>query len=162
MKTPFLKLMISSLFTAALLTLGVDASAGNADGQPKVSTGKQIAAYGWQDSSGGLHFRVTTPVRKSKAYLVTGTACAASKHKVQNLKAVLLEKGQDSVKLGPHGHCIFFRFKTNGHVDGFDFKTNSKTLTLGVRIDGKPLSTSQIHLGAKGNHPKKNPTVIFR
>lgn len=40
--------------------------------------------------------------------------------------------------------------------------TASKTLTRSVKVDGKHISPSQIHLGKLNKHPKKNPAHIIR
>ncbi|MBW2529635.1 MAG: hypothetical protein JRI23_35990 [Deltaproteobacteria bacterium] len=132
---------------------------------PKVAEGKKThktAAWGWQDAKGGLHFRVTTPFRTlTKPYRVTGSVCGIGK-KIGSVNGVLLEKNQDSAKIGPKGYCVWFDFKTNGHIDGFDFTTAAKVLRLAIRVDGKLLDVNSIHIGKKDNHPKTNPAVIPR
>ncbi|RLB58154.1 MAG: hypothetical protein DRI90_17085 [Deltaproteobacteria bacterium] len=163
---------ITSMLAVAIglgaLTLASDAGAKNVKrwiGKPSfVQVGKAVAVYGWQDKARGLHLRVTAPAR-NKAYRFRGTVCALDKkgqNTIKSLTPVLLEKNQDSAKVGPHGHCVWFAFKTSGHIDGFDFTTDAKHLLFTIFRDGKKVSPKKIYLGAKGVHPAKNPAVIKR
>ncbi len=134
---------------------------------PKVKVKKQDreVAWGWQSQDGTLHWRVHTPFRGKKPYRVTGSVCTGiagiSPHKITKMDPKLLEGG-DHVKVGPHGHCIWYNFTTNGHIDGFDFRTPAKLLTVTIKVDGRHLSPKRIHLGKLGNHPKKSPFVVAR
>jgi len=168
-----MKKTITSLLAVALglgaLTFAADAGAKNVNrwkGKPDfVQVGKAVAVYGWQDKDRGLHLRVTAPLRKKKAHHFKGTVCALDKkgkNTITSLKGVLLEKGQDHAKVGPHGHCVWFNFKTNGHIDGFDFTTDANHLLFTIYRDGKKVSPKKIYLGAKGVHPTANPAVIKR
>jgi hypothetical protein len=146
---------------ATLLATGTSASGNAWQGAPKMQVGKSIAAYGWQDPGGGLHLRVTTPYRKNKVHRVTGSVCALDGQKMGNLRRVLLER-VDVLRTGPKGHCLFFSFQTNGHMDGLDFSTGSKKMRFGIAIDGKHMPTSQIFVGPQGAHPASNPIVFKR
>ena len=157
--------VLATLCGLGMLALATGVSADSMDklkGKPAVKEGSKVAALGWQDGHGGLHFRMTTKYRKHKAYKVTGSVCAVGKPKISHMKPVLLEKRQDWAKIGPHGHCIWFGFHTNGHIDGFDFTTPGKLLRLDLKVDGKHLSPSKIYLGAKGIHPANNPGLVYR
>ncbi|MBW2455112.1 MAG: hypothetical protein JRI68_11410 [Deltaproteobacteria bacterium] len=164
---------ITSLLAVALglgaLTFAADAGAKNVKrwkGKPAfVQVGKAVAVYGWQDDKRGLHLRVTAPHRKHNPHKFKGTVCAVDKkgkNTIKTLKPVLLEKNQDRAKVGPHGHCVWFGFKTNGHIDGFDFTTDANHLLFTIYRDGKKVSPKKIYLGAKGVHPAKNPAFIKR
>ncbi len=164
---------ITSLLAVALglgaLTFAADAGAKNVKrwtGKPDfVQVGKAVAVYGWQDAQRRLHLRVTAPHRKNKAHKFKGTVCAVDKkgkNTIKTLTGKLLEKNQDRVKIGPKGHCVWFDFKTNGHIDGFDFTTDAKHLLFTIFRDGKKVSPKKIYLGAKGVHPAKNPAFIKR
>ena len=153
-------------------------------GKPSfVQVGKAVAVYGWQDKDRGLHLRVTAPHRKGKIvrkeqprrkgkplrkanpHHFKGSVCAVDKkgkNIINTLTPVLLEKNQDAAKVGPHGHCVWFDFKTSGHIDGFDFTTDAKHLLFTIFRDGKKVPTNKIYLGAKGVHPRKNPAFIKR
>jgi len=134
-------------------------------GQPKIVVGKSIAAFGWQDKARGLHLRVTAPVRRGRAYHYAGTVCALGKqgaNRIASLKPVLLEKGADSARVGPKGHCVWFSFMTGGHIDGFDFTTPARHLLFTIKLDGKKLGTQHIHIGAQNHHPPSNPVVLKR
>ena len=168
--------MKNSITSLLALAIGVGAMTFAADGGAKnvkrwtgkpdfVQVGKAVAVYGWQDAQRGLHLRVTAPHRKHNAHKFKGTVCAVDKkgqNTITSLKPILLEKKQDSAKIGPHGHCVWFSFKTNGHIDGFDFTTEAKHLLFTIFRDGKKVSPKKIYLGAKGVHPAKNPAVIKR
>ena len=158
-------LALSLLALSLLATTATAEDASKWRGEPKVAEGRSVAAVGWEDVKGGLHLRVTTPFRKEKGFRVTGAVCALDmkgKNTITSLTPVLLEKNQDSAKVGPEGHCIWFNFLTNGHIDGFDFTTAARHLSFSIKVDGKLLSTDAIHLGAAGNHPAKNPVILER
>ena len=150
-------------------TLAADAGAKNVKkwiGKPSfVQVGKAVAVYGWQDANRGLHLRVTAPLRKHKAHRFKGSVCAVGKkgnNTIKTLTPKLLEPVQDKAKIGPHGHCVWFDFRTNGHIDGFDFTTDAKHLLFTIFRDGKKVAPAKIFLGAQGNHPARNPAFIKR
>ncbi len=163
--------MLAVALGAGALMLASDADADSKNdkrwkGKPSfVQVGKAVAVYGWQDKGRGLHLRVTAPHRKNKPHRFKGTVCAVDKkgkNTIKTLTPKLLEKNQDWAKVGPHGHCVWFDFKTNGHIDGFDFTTDANHLLFTIFRDGKKVSPKKIYLGAKGVHPAKNPAFIKR
>jgi len=161
--------MLAMALGIGTLTLASDAEANNVKqwlGKPSfVQVGKAVAVYGWQDKSRGLHLRVTAPNRKQKPHHFKGTVCAVDKkgkNTIKTLTPKLIEKVQDSVKVGPKGHCVWFDFKNNGHMDGFDFTTDANHLWFTIFRDGKKVAPKDIYLGVKGVHPPKNPAIIKR
>ena len=124
-----------------------------ADGQPPRSPGVTV----WHDA-GGWHVRVTHNSLHDRVF----AGEIATKGTLVNVTGVKLEKN-DTLKVGPNGHSIVFRFNNYGHVDGFDFATHcAPALEFGFLSDGHRVPKARISIGAGQHHPASNPFVIKR
>ena len=123
------------------------------DGQPLRSGGVSL----WHDEA-GWHVRVTHNSLHDRVF----SGEIATKGTLVNVTGVKLERN-DSLKVGPNGHAIVFRFNNYGHVDGFDFDTScGPALAMGFLTDGHRVAKSRISIGAGQAHPATNPFVIKR
>lgn len=134
--------------------------AGHDDVWPASTNGRPARDPGvrvWHDSA-GWHVRATHNALHDRTFsgeiVTTGTLI--------DVHAVRLEKN-DSVKVGPNGHTLLFRFNNYGGVDGFDFVTRcAPFLQFGFVSDGHVLAVSRISVGAAGVNPAHDPFVIRR
>ena len=78
--------------------------------------------------------------------------------KITKLTPVMLES-MDSAAIGPHGRCIWFTFKSAGHLDGFDFKSTGRLVTFDIKVNSRSVSPAAIWIGGGNLHP---PHSAFR
>jgi hypothetical protein len=123
------------------------------DGNPGRNPGVTVYhdAHGW-------HVRVTHNSLHDRVF----TGEIATTGTLENVKGVGLEKN-DSLKVGPDGHGLVFKFNNYGHVDGIDFTTKcAPALEFGFKTDGHVLPTKYVAIGVTSRHPANDPFVIKR
>jgi hypothetical protein len=131
-------------------------SSADFDGKPsQFVPGRQNAAAVWLDAT-GLHVRFTTDGARHR---FIGKVCA--KEKAEGLKAVDLE-ADDALWLGPEGKCVWFKFWTEGQVDGFDVNAAGNAVLFDLEFNQRPLLPEQIWIGKDNKHPEHSPFALQR
>ncbi len=125
-------------------------------GGPPYLPGDRGEVYLWHDN--GFHLRVTHRGDGERTY--AGTVISPTPMRVNPVDL----DPSDRVNLSPDGRTLTFAFNDFGRTDGIDFSTDcANDLTVGpLTVDGAPLSTDRIYLGAQQIHPDRNPLVIHR
>lgn len=150
-------LVLSSLLvslTAAGAVIALDAP--QFEGTPSsFRAGKGNIAGVWTEGD-KLHVRFTTD---GTAQRYSGKVCA--KDKVTDLELFQVEAG-DSVWIGPEGKCVWFKFSTQGFVDGFDVTLPKTLVFLDLRKDRTALGAASVFVGKGNTHPEHSPFVLQR
>ena len=124
-------------------------------GKPHFKPGKVLGVFVWHDE-GGQHVRFTSKGKKAKHF--TGEICAATITKADGVEL----EDNDSVAIGPEGHCVKFDLTVDGAVDGIDFRADGDEVTYDIKLHDKPVAASLVHIGKHSLHPKKHPFVLNR
>lgn len=147
--------LLGSLLLLSIPALVFSLPAKTFKGKPTFTKGKVRGAAVWEDNN-GIHLRVTT---KGKTQHFHGKVCTPKK--ITRLDPVKLEN-EDSVSIGPRGHCIIFSLHNHGGIDGFDFKAKGKTIEFDIKQESHQLNKKHIWVGKTGVHPNNNPFVLSR
>lgn len=156
-------LMRKSLF-AALFALGAlavllvpsvsAASLSKLEGAPTITDNSPPGYYIWHTDD-GFHLRTHGPGAQHDFDAVLG-----SDGTFENVSVVKLEDG-DRADVIDGGHELVIHFHTFDLTDGVNWTIRDGTkLHLSLKLDNKLADPSQIFLGEKLKHPKKNPFSV--
>ena len=152
-KVPFSAIVaVSLVLVVPAIVFALPAS--TFEGRPDFSAGSELGAFVWHDSE-GLHVRVTT---KGKTHTFTGKVCSK---RIAKLHPANLE-AEDTVSIGPKGHCVLFKLTNHGGIDGFDLRIEGPEAKFSIELNGHMLDANRIWIGSGNVHPAHNPFVLTR
>jgi hypothetical protein len=125
-----------------------------ASGTPTIDDTHPMGYYVFQNDD-GFHIRTHGPGDEHDFDAVLRTTGT-----FENVDVLKLEAG-DHVDVLDGGHKLAIHFHTFNATDGVNFTVKgAERLHLDLKLDGEPISTNNIFLGAKAVHPKHNPFSI--
>jgi hypothetical protein len=143
---------------AVLLPLAAPALAADpappAEGEPTIDGSRPLGYYVWHDAA-GFHLRTHGPgdEHRFEARLHTDGVFI-------DVDSVRLES-RDGVAVLDGGHTLVLRTRTFNWTDGVNFRIRGgHRLRLNLQLEGEPIATESIFLGADGRHPANNPFTI--
>jgi hypothetical protein len=140
--------LIVSLLALSLALPAFAVTPRELQGKPEFTPGKKTGMFLWKDPE-GYHVRFTS--KKNKPQTFEGKVCVPDGEiSVTPFKL----DDNDSLEVGPKGHCAKFTFVVGEGVDGFDFKNPRSPIELDVQYNGKSIKKGKIFAGAEGKHPK--------
>lgn len=143
---------------ATFLAIGLPASAAPADplaGDPGLTPDHAVGYYLWRGSGDTLHLRTHGPGDEHDfvATLHTDGYFAG-------VDGIRLES-RDGYSVRDGGHTLALRVRTFNWTDGLTFQIRGGSrLRLSLELDGAPVATESIYLGALGRHPANNPFTV--
>jgi hypothetical protein len=142
------------LVSGALLLSTVSVSLAAA---PTVDLSSPAGYYLWNDDSGS-HLRTHGPDANEHDF----DAVLHTDGTFTNVNAIRLDAvNMDRVEVTDGGHALVMHFHTFNFVDGVDFTVDSgKRISGDLKMDGQPIDTSMIFVGADQSHPNNDPFVL--
>jgi hypothetical protein len=131
-------------------------------GQPAINLTNRPMYFLWLDDA-GWHLRWTT-----RRFGREAAGLMSTDGRFNEFRRVSLEEG-DQVARGDG--LVAWETRTGravrvadrpGDMDGIDFRTTGQRLSFTLLMDGDPIPTDQIFIGASGTHPRNNPFRIMR
>ena len=144
---------VALFVTAALPAL---AWPGGVEGRPTLTADSPVGYYVWHDEN-GMHVRTHGPGSEHDFVARMHTDGIFT-----NVDTARLES-RDKIAVADGGHTLVLRFHTYNYTDGVNFRiAGGDKLHLNLELDGAPIATDSIYLGAAGVHPPSNPFTIDR
>jgi hypothetical protein len=149
---PVIAALAALIMTAAPALAWPDAL----EGRPPLNHESPVGYYVWHDED-GLHLRTHGPGDEHQF-----VARLRTDGTFVDVDAVRLES-RDRVRISDGGHVLVFDVHTFDWTDGTNFHVRGgERLRLDLELDGEPIATESIYLGADGEHPATNPFIIRR
>lgn len=141
-------------FAVLLVPAASAASLSKLEGAPTLTDNSPTGYYIWHTDD-GFRLRTHGPGTQHDFDAVLRTNGT-----FENVDVVKLE-ADDRVDVVDGGHKMVIHFHTFDLTDGVNFTLrNGEKLHLSLKLDDKLAAPSQIFLGEKGVHPKKNPFTV--